>query len=95
MHNQNIQDFAEAICASYAPEDDLVGQGEGEGTEDTIVTIVSEKVGTREDQLDMLRMGKTPQLKVCFHGREINDAWTDRFGSVTLAFCLCLDLPVS
>lgn len=49
-----------ATRATHAPEDDVVAQGDG--TENEIVS---------NDRLDMLRMGKTPQLKVCGYDRDI------------------------
>jgi len=51
--------FAKSASATYSLEDDIVGQETGAEE-----SIISEKVGTRKDYLDMIRMGKTPQLKV-------------------------------
>jgi hypothetical protein len=53
------QVFAKSARATLSPED-IVGQEDG-----TENAIDSEKIGTRKDHLDMMRMGKTPQLKVC------------------------------
>ena len=60
MESQSDKPFVEATSRSQLPVDELVGQ------EDLINdAVVSERTGTRNDQYDMLRMGKTPQLKVC------------------------------
>jgi hypothetical protein len=61
MDNQSGEDCAKSASATYSPAEEIVGQDEDVAEN----AIISEKVGTRKDQLDMLRMGKTPQLKVC------------------------------
>ena len=62
MDSQNGQDFAKSASATYLPAEEIAGQEDV-----TENAVISEKVGTRKDQLDMMRMGKTPQLKVCWH----------------------------
>lgn len=66
MGNQNGQDFAKSASVTNSPAEEIVGP------EDVAENaVISEKVGTRKDQLDMMRMGKTPQLKVCWHSKGI------------------------
>ena len=60
MEDNNGQVLAKSASATYSPEEDIVEQEDGAEN-----AIVSEKIGTRKDQLDMMRMGKIPQLKVC------------------------------
>ncbi len=59
--------------------------GQGDDPND----LISEKIGTRHDQYDMLRMGKTPQLNVCeSQARGKFDQWLTETYSVTLGSCL-------
>jgi hypothetical protein len=60
MENHDGQDFEKSASATYSPEDDVVGEEDAAEN-----PFISEKVGTRKDQMDMMRMGKNPELKVC------------------------------
>ena len=60
MEGRNDQVFAKSPSVTYSPDEDVVEQEDG-----AEIAVVSEKIGTRKDQLDMMRMGKTPQLRVC------------------------------
>ena len=58
MENDNGQSFAKTAKATYSPDDvDIVGE---EDIDDNGVAS-----GSRKDQLDMRRMGKSQELKVC------------------------------
>lgn len=57
MGDQNSQFYAKSVARSPAEQlnepEDVAGNA-----------VISEKIGTRKDQYDMMRMGKTQQLKV-------------------------------
>ncbi|KFY48511.1 hypothetical protein V495_01268 [Pseudogymnoascus sp. VKM F-4514 (FW-929)] len=70
MEDYNGKDLAKSASMTYSPEadSDVVEQnGTDDGGESAIPIgengIISEKVGTRKDQLDMMRMGKKPELR--------------------------------
>lgn len=72
MEDYNGKDLAQSASMTYSPEadSDVVEQnGSNDGGESALPIgenrIISEKVGTRKDQLDMMRMGKKPELRVC------------------------------
>lgn len=72
MEDYNGKDFAKSAGMIFSPEadSDVVEQKcDGDGGESALAIgenrIISEKIGTRKDQLDMMRMGKKPELRVC------------------------------
>jgi hypothetical protein len=63
MENHNGQDFAaKSASATYSPEDDIEIGGQDDVADNA---FISEKIGTKKDRADMMRMGKNPELKVC------------------------------
>lgn len=81
MESDDGKNSATTAKATYSPDDvEIVGQDDVENNE-----FVSEKSGTRKDQLDMIRMGKSQELKVCLKAsRKISEPKTNNSDSVTL-----------
>lgn len=71
MEEYNGKDFAKSASMTFSPEADsnVVEQKGDDGGESALAfgenKIISEKIGTKKDQLDMIRMGKKPELRVC------------------------------
>ncbi|KFY43566.1 hypothetical protein V494_01918 [Pseudogymnoascus sp. VKM F-4513 (FW-928)] len=69
MDDYDGKDFAKTTSMIFSPkaDNDVVAQESGDSGESVLAIgenrMTSEKIGTRKDQLDMMRMGKKPELR--------------------------------